>query len=259
MENPIKMDDLGVPLFLETSIWWIFMASPWWSSSLSLPAWGFVEARASFRLSRNRQKTAWTARFSATPSYGRGEGLATWWWWWCGCCGFRWIWRKEVMAKQWKKLRFLQQTVQHIIFWFVYDLSTFLVYVYSVCIITNICSQQKICRMAMAQNIMSRWLVGGLRVPAETAQACSADDQVSEDELSPTTKSRRSRYGIALPEWLQVARSPQRTAEAEHKCKSGIPERWIWWRGANGIWDLELEKGLFLLKRFTCASLASLP
>ena len=22
MENPIKMDDLGVPLFLEASIWW---------------------------------------------------------------------------------------------------------------------------------------------------------------------------------------------------------------------------------------------
>ena len=25
MENPIKMDDLGVPLFLETSIWLIFI------------------------------------------------------------------------------------------------------------------------------------------------------------------------------------------------------------------------------------------
>jgi len=25
MENPIKMDDLGVPLFLETSIWWKLM------------------------------------------------------------------------------------------------------------------------------------------------------------------------------------------------------------------------------------------
>eukprot|EP00434_Breviolum_minutum_P043556 symbB.v1.2.038834.t1/scaffold6197.1/size20160/2 len=59
------------------------------------------------------------------------------------------------------------------------------------------------------------------------AKGCSADDQVLEEELSPTTKSRRSRYGIALPEWLQVARSPQRTAEAEHKCKSGTCERWL--------------------------------
>ena len=202
MENPIKMDDLGVPLFLETSIWWIFMASPWWSSSLSLPAWGFVEARASFRLSRNRQKTAWTARFSATPSYGRGEGLATWWWWWCGCCGFRWIWRKEVMAKQWKKLRFLQQTVQHIIFWFVYDLSTFLVYVYSVCIITNICSQQKICRMAMAQNIMSRW--GFLRFSKKLPRLAVL-----------TTKCRR----------MSWVRRPSRAAVATGlRCQSGC--RW---------------------------------
>ena len=60
------------------------------------------------------------------------------------------------------------------------------------------------------------------------AKGGSADDQVSEENsLSPTTKSRRSRYGIALPEWLQVARSPQRTAEAEHKCKSGTCERWL--------------------------------
>ena len=29
MENPIKMDDLGVPLFLETPIWWLVLIFIW--------------------------------------------------------------------------------------------------------------------------------------------------------------------------------------------------------------------------------------
>lgn len=85
---------------------------------------------------------------------------------------------------------------------------------------------------------------------------------MSEDELSPTTKSRRSRYGIALPEWLQVARSPQRTAEAEHKCKPGIAaylKDEFDEGGPTGSETWNDGKRAFLLKRFTCASLASLP
>ena len=37
MENPIKMDDLGVPLFLETSIFLMNKKTPFRTISLNLP------------------------------------------------------------------------------------------------------------------------------------------------------------------------------------------------------------------------------
>eukprot|EP00435_Cladocopium_sp_Y103_P057735 s368_g20.t1 len=50
------------------------------------------------------------------------------------------------------------------------------------------------------------------------------NDASDEDALSPQTTSRRARCGQALPEWLQVARSPQRAARME---KTDACERWL--------------------------------
>lgn len=233
------------------------MASPWCSSSRAVAAEALSKHvhRSDYReTAKRRLERHLSQRRQATveaKAWRRGG-----WWWWCGCCGLGDGFEEKKLGQN-SKLTANCSKLCNIFFDFVYDLSTFLAHVYSVCNITNICSQKKICRMArMAQNIMSRWGSAGSR---RNCQGGSANDQVSEDELSPTTKSRRSRYGIALPEWLQVARSPQRTAEAEHKCKPGIPERMNLMKGGQRDLRLGIGKRAFLLKRFTCASLASLP
>ena len=48
-----------------------------------------------------------------------------------------------------------------------------------------------------------------------------AVDNGADGGLSPQTTSRRARCGQALPEWLQVARSPQRILRMEKKGGGG--------------------------------------
>ena len=40
MENPIKMDDLGVPLFLETPTW---SGVPWFGPQVTRPMFGYLK------------------------------------------------------------------------------------------------------------------------------------------------------------------------------------------------------------------------
>ena len=74
MENPIKMDDLGVPLFLETSLYFILG----WSSSLSIPpsrAWNGISW--SWTLASSHVTLRCLSRF-----FGRGFSVLV-------CLGFR--------------------------------------------------------------------------------------------------------------------------------------------------------------------------
>ena len=190
---------------LTDNIWWIFMASPWCSSSRAVAAEALSKHvhRSDYReTAKRRLERHLSQRRQATveaKAWRRGG-----WWWWCGCCGLGDGFEEKKLGQN-SKLTANCSKLCNIFFDFVYDLSTFLAHVYSVCNITNICSQKKICRMArMAQNIMSRWgFLRGSRLSTARAEVL-------------TTKCRRK------TRWV---RRPSRAAVATGlRCQSGC--RW---------------------------------
>ena len=72
MENPIKMDDLGVPLFLETHTWWIWIHSSFSQGFLSIKNFSsLISIQKKTNIPRGLVKaklSKWTASWMAIPT-----------------------------------------------------------------------------------------------------------------------------------------------------------------------------------------------
>ena len=75
MENPIKMDDLGIPLFLETSISFWGPASAYFSAAFAVRFSGKFPG-GKFQLRDSDGKP--TAARTDTKGHGRGEDMGPW-------------------------------------------------------------------------------------------------------------------------------------------------------------------------------------